>query len=277
MVVTLVVVDVYWCARAGMVIQVGSLAVAAEIGLMALSVVYRRRSRSLADITGTAALWAASASSCVVLSYLCASCLQPLQDALFADLDRKLGFDWWAWHSIVLQHPALRVILAISYFSLAPQILLVILYLPATGRRQRTAEFLLLATTTAIVCCVLSALWPAMGPSTEFSYIPDLLTLRTSGPWRFHLLAMEGIVTMPSYHTTLAFLLIYAFRNTGVIGSGVTALNVVMLPAIPAIGGHYLVDMLAGAAVAVLAIGTVRLARHAPLFGDVYLSRKRSG
>jgi membrane-associated phospholipid phosphatase len=43
-----------------------------------------------------------------------------------------------------------------------------------------------------------------------------------------------------------------------VIGIGVTGINVLMLPAIPFIGGHYLVDMFAGAAVAGVAIVSVR-------------------
>jgi hypothetical protein len=178
------------------------------------------------------------------------------------ELDRKLGFDWWSWRAFIFEHGALWGFLTAAYWSLALQILLSVLYLPAIGKAEQGAELVFLATTTVLICCAVSALWPAIGRSTAFSYIPDLLTLRSPGPWSFHLFAMQGIITMPSYHTTLALLLTYAFRRTGVIGRGIAILNLAMLPSIPAIGGHYLVDMPAGAAVAVLCIAGVRLARR---------------
>ena len=73
---------------------------------------------------------------------------------------------------------------------------------------------------------------------------------------------MQGIVTMPSYHTVMAVLFTYAFRGTGLIGYGIATLNLVMLLSIPPIGGHYLVDMLAGGALALGAIAVQRAPRH---------------
>ena len=73
---------------------------------------------------------------------------------------------------------------------------------------------------------------------------------------------MQGIVTMPSYHTVMAVLLTYAFRRTGLIGYGIATLNLVMLLSIPPIGGHYLVDVLAGGALALGAIAVQRAPRH---------------
>ena len=73
---------------------------------------------------------------------------------------------------------------------------------------------------------------------------------------------MEGIVTMPSYHTVMAVLLTYAFRRTGLVGYGIATLNLVMLLSIPPIGGHYLVDVLAGGALALGAIAVQRASRH---------------
>ena len=69
---------------------------------------------------------------------------------------------------------------------------------------------------------------------------------------------MQGIVTMPSYHTVMAVLLTYAFRGTGLVGYGIATLNAVMLISIPPIGGHYLVDVIAGAALALGAIAVQR-------------------
>jgi hypothetical protein len=67
---------------------------------------------------------------------------------------------------------------------------------------------------------------------------------------------------MPSYHTIMAVLFTYAFRCTGLVGYGIAALNTIMLLSIPPIGGHYLVDMLAGGALALGAIAVLRAHRH---------------
>lgn len=254
----LAAIDVAWCAHAGLTIRRIGPAVAASAALWALSMIYRQRCRPLSDTAEIAALWIAFPACSGILSYLCATAAQPLQDPLFSAIDRELAFNWWAWHAYVLRFRLLNAALCAAYGSLAPQILLSVLYLPAIGRARLGGELLLLASSTALVCCAISALWPATGPSTEFSYIPHLMTLRAQGPWQFELFNMEGIVEMPSYHTILAILLTYAFRNTGVLGWSIAALNLVMLPAIPPIGGHYLADMLAGAVIAASAIGMVR-------------------
>jgi Flp pilus assembly pilin Flp len=257
----LIALDVAWCAEAGLTIRSAGLSAAATAVLLALSVAYRHRIRCLAEIAGVAATWFALTACIVVLSYLCATSRQPLHDPIFFDLDRRLGFDWWAWRGFVVDRPLLNATFCAPYASLGPQVLLSIFYLPAIGRTSQASELLLLYAITAIVCCVASALWPAIGHPVGFSYDPDFMILRKPGPWQFNLPTMQGIVTMPSYHTTLALLLTYACRNTGVVGWSVGALNVVMLLSIPPIGGHYLADVLAGAAVAGLTISVIRGAR----------------
>jgi hypothetical protein len=60
----------------------------------------------------------------------------------------------------------------------------------------------------------------------------------------------------------LAVLFTYAFRGTGLIGYVIAALNMVMLLAIPPAGGHYLVDVIAGGALALGAIAVWRATQH---------------
>jgi hypothetical protein len=139
--------------------------------------------------------------------------------------------------------------------------LLAIVFLPAAGRAERGIELVLLALWTVLAVSAISALYPALGANpARFDYLPDLLALRNPGPWVFELSDMKGIVSMPSYHTTLGVLFIYAFRGVGVLGWAVGALNAVMLAAIPPIGDHYLCDMAAGGAIAVVAIVGLRTA-----------------
>ena len=217
-------------------------------------------------MTAATASWLALMGTGVVLTYLAASCALPLQDEMMERLDRVVGFDWLAWHDAVLSQPILNWLLSIAYSSLQPQAALSIIYFAVSGRTGRIRELLLLAGVTLAATIAVSAIWPTLGPCAangpsigpcaangggDIAYLRDLLALRAGGPWHFELWAMEGIVAMPSYHTVGAVLLTYAFRGTGLVGYGIATLNVVMLLSIPPIGGHYLVDVLAGGALAV--------------------------
>jgi hypothetical protein len=147
----------------------------------------------------------------------------------------------------------------LAYASLLPQMALSALFFAATGRTARSGELLMLAALTLVPTMVISTLCPALGPfgtkgGENAAFLPDLLALRAGGPWHFELQAMQGIITMPSYHVVLAVLFIHAFRRTGPIGWAVAGLNALMLPAIPPIGGHYFADMPVGGAIAVLGI-----------------------
>ena len=266
-----------WGSQVGLSVGGIGLSAGAIIVLLALSVIYRRRSRAIADMAAATASWVALMSTGVVLSYLAASCALPLQDEMMERLDRVVGFDWLAWHDAMLSQPILSWLLSIAYYSLQPQAALSIIYFAVSGRTGRIRELLLLAGATLAATVLISAIWPTLGPCAangpsvgpcaangggDIAYLRDLLALRAGGPWHFELWAMEGIVTMPSYHTVMAVLFTYAFRRTGLVGYGIATLNLVMLLSIPPIGGHYLVDVLAGGALALGAIAVQRAPRH---------------
>jgi PAP2 superfamily len=263
----LLVIDVAWGSQVGLLVGGIGLSAGAIIVLLAMSVIYRHRSRALADMAAATASWGALTSTGVVLNYLAASCALPLQDEMMERLDRVLGFDWLAWRDAMLGRSTLSWLLAIAYYSLQPQAALSIIYFTVSGRTARIRELLLLAGVTLAAAVIISAIWPVLGPFAkhgggDVAYLPDVLALRAGGPWHFNLFAMQGIITMPSYHTVMAVLFTYAFRGTGPIGYGIAALNMLMLLSIPPIGGHYLVDMLAGGALALVAIAGQRAPRH---------------
>jgi membrane-associated phospholipid phosphatase len=78
----------------------------------------------------------------------------------------------------------------------------------------------------------------------------------------------EGIVTFPSFHATLAIILTYAVRHYRWALAVIAPLNCLMILAIPTVGGHYLVDLFGGAAVAGLAILLVQFT-YRPMHGGV--------
>src|SRR5215472_9034830 len=277
MICLLLAVDFVWASQVGLTIG-GGVMLACWIGpVLALSAAFRRRNRGIANMTEACALWFAFTPAVAVMSYLAASCAFPLQDVMMERLDRAIGFDWSAWHDTVLDRPILSWLLLVAYASLLPQTILSIIYFPATDRSARIRELLLLAGATSAATVLISAIWPALGPFAangpsfgactangggDVTYLRDVLALRAGGPWHFELSAMEGIVTMPSYHTVMAVLLTYAFRRTGLVGYGIATLNLLMLLSIPPIGGHYLVDVLAGLALALGVIAVQRAPWH---------------
>jgi len=277
MICLLLAVDFVWASQVGLTVGGGEIQACLTGVMLAVSAAFRRRNRGIANMAEAWASWFAFLPALATLSYLAASCAFPLQDVMMERLDRAIGFDWSAWHDAVLNRSILSWSLLVAYASLLPQTILSILYFPATDRSARIGELLLLAGATSAATVLISAIWPTLGPCAakgpsfgacaangggDIAYLRDVLALRAGGPWHFELSAMEGIVTMPSYHTVMAVLFTYAFRRTGLVGYGVATLNLVMLLSIPTIGGHYLVDLLAGGALALGAIAVQRAPRH---------------
>jgi membrane-associated phospholipid phosphatase len=92
--------------------------------------------------------------------------------------------------------------------------------------------------------------------------LPVLLALRDGGSLSFDMSQLQGLISFPSYHTVLAALLTYAHRRSALL-TPIALVNGVMLFSIPTVGQHYLIDVIAGAAVAVLAIAATA-AVHRP-------------
>jgi hypothetical protein len=252
LVACLFLIDVVWCKFTGLAIS-GTWKIAGTLSLLlAVFLIYRGRSGSIADWAEGLALWVAFTTAGCVLTYLCATCALPLQDEALAEIDQTMGFDWLRWRHVVVGWPALYCVLVVAYGSLFWQILFSVLYLPINGHAQRGRELFILAALTIVPTAAISALLPALGPFTEAHYVAHVLSLRAAGPWEFDLSRMDGIITMPSYHTIQAVLLTYAYRGTGMVGWSIAGLNGVMLLSISPIGGHYLIDMIVGGAIAVL-------------------------
>ncbi|WP_224788929.1 phosphatase PAP2 family protein [Pandoraea terrae] len=70
---------------------------------------------------------------------------------------------------------------------------------------------------------------------------------------------LQGLMSFPSFHTITAVLCAYAVRSVQPVFPLAVVLNVVMVCSTPTQGGHYLSDVLAGLAVAVVAILAVRI------------------
>jgi hypothetical protein len=258
-------IEVPRCRMAAvMFIAIGSCVIVVTI-LLAFAIPYRAsgRSRSIADGLEAVAIWSAFTTVGGVLTHLAMRTHRPLTDASFAQADARLGFSWLAWQAAVMSHQFLATVLHLCSATLAPQLLATVL-LGFLGHGERVREFLWAAILSIDVTTIIAGLLPAASAPALFGVDPgvaryqDTLILRGDAPATFTLHHLTGLVSFPSYHAVLAVMLVRAFRGYGWITGAAVAMNIAVIISALVPGGHYLVDLIAGVAVAIVAIIVTR-------------------
>lgn len=262
-------IDAIWLLLAGWSVSghgvaVIALAVAAFRAPLMISR-YRNDTR-IRTTAGASALLIVFMAGAATLSYLVVSTNAPLVDAQLAAWDSALGFDWLAMSSWLQTHPPVQTVLHFAYHSGLVQLVLVVLFLGFSSRPERLDEFMRLFIVGTLLTILLSGLLPAAGAwkyhvptgSFDLSTLSHFELLRDGRMRDIPLREMQGLIAMPSLHTAMAVLFVYAMRCTRLVVP-VFVVNVAMLVSTPVDGGHYVVDVLAGA---VLAIGMIVLERR---------------
>ncbi|MET7244343.1 phosphatase PAP2 family protein [Methylobacterium sp. EM32] len=264
-----------WMRAAGLALEAASalLPAAACLGLELVATVYtvRRPDPRLAVSLSCVAQILGFSACAALLSYAVAATGGPLRDDAFLALDRALGLDWTAYLAALNDRPGLGAALTLAYRTLMPQMILVVVVLGFGGRLAAAREFVLAFVIAGVVTVVLSGLLPAVGtyahlglrpedfsrlsPAAPYAHLADLTGLRDGTLRSITLDRMEGIITFPSFHTALGVLFIRYFWMSRITRWPGIALNGMMIAATPIDGGHYFVDVGAGAVIAVLAIG----------------------
>lgn len=262
--------DAVWAHHAGLSFGHWIQSAALVAFLVALGFFYGsiRRSQPLSDMALYGALWVVFTFSAAILTYLMATLKFPLCDAELAAIDATLGFSWSAWSGFVKAHPLLKLLFVVAYAILLAECLASIIYFAHANRGDRNAELLWSALLSILITATISGIYPAAGAFVFFgvpehaqaTYLPHLLALRDGSRSTFLVNDMQGIISMPSYHTVLAILVAYAYRGCGWLFALALVLNGVMLFSIPSEGGHYLIDVVAGGAIAAVTITMVSAA-----------------
>lgn len=268
-----------WMAAAGVRLRLGEFAmlVGAFLMLVAVGLAYAmsRRSEVIAAACFAVAFQILFTFAGGVLSYAGQWLAAPLRDGWFAAFDAALGFDWNAHLAFVTQRPALAHALTWAYASCLPQLFLLVCVL-AVCDRPALGRFMALYATTALATICIATAFPAVGavahhapPAALLSSMPDPL----SGSWHmadFTALrqgafreisprALEGIISFPSFHTALGVLFIHAFARAPRLLAPAIVLNGAMILSTLSVGGHYLADVLAGAAIAGVSIAAFQV------------------
>jgi membrane-associated phospholipid phosphatase len=274
----LVLIDVAWAVRIGLSLSVSPLDFA--VPLLSLAAIILLRTivrREQGWLTAEYFLLSGAAVSAFgVLSYLCCAAAYPLVDEQLLRLDLAMGFDRQYWFRLLQDHPAVMRVLKAAYESLVYQCLYFTILFGLLRRKAELREMFWIVFIAGLLTSAGSMFFPAFSAFETIDlksvgeYLPDMKQLRSGANLHFAFGELSGIVTFPSFHTTMALVYAYAFRRTGPIGYLIVAINLAMLVSIPYFGGHYLVDMIAGAGVAVAAILLARrlpdLERHAAKF-----------
>ena len=208
------------------------------------------------------------------LTYVAAAANLPMQDANLLAIDQALGFDWAGYVRYVDAHPALAAWLNYGYTMIRWPIFAIPVVLAAKHRFARIEEFTFAFGFALIATTIVSGLVPAIGvfqqigldpavlknidPQAYLDQLRDLPPTRVGTLRHLELLNLGGIVTFPSFHAASAALYAWALWPVKWMRPIVVLAFTAMLAATPINGGHYLIDMIAGVAVAVVAIVAAR-------------------
>jgi membrane-associated phospholipid phosphatase len=210
-----------------------------------------------------------SAAFCV-LSYLAISLHFPCIDQELAAADRLIGFDWKAYYDWVTKNNNLALIMLFAYKSIAWQQFPVILVSGFFSPVERLNEFIGLVIVSSLIVIVMVSLFPAQGAFFYYHqsnalgriWVSDFLSIWNGRMPVIDLSRLQGLVTMPSFHTCIAIFYIYALRDHRWLMWPALILNCLMILATPVYGGHYLLDVLAGL---LLSIGLIVLSSPAKI------------
>jgi hypothetical protein len=257
-------IDLVWLTSGGWTVRPAGLLFRVSIGVVLCAPLlfkrYRRNDklRNLGEAIAFSLIFATAGE---ILSYLVVSTNFPLIDVFLAAADNSLGFDWGSYYLWATNHPLYSHVIHAAYEGMGSQLWIVVIYLCFTKRFSRLSEFLDLSASLLILTIFVSLFFPAEGASKFYGshYHADV-----SGMFHFELLrsgvmkmidlsAVQGLISIPSYHTVMGILLCWAVRGSKLCLVAIL-MNSAMLLATPTVGGHYFLDLAAGAIVTVAGI-----------------------
>lgn len=193
----------------------------------------------------------------------------PLADPQLAAIDAALGLDWLAYMRWLDGHPGLVAAMDLVYGSLSFYSCVAFLILLAARGPERAREFVLLFLAMAVASIVIGMFVPATGAMVHYApdpglfqairadagtyFWPPLQQLRSRPDLSLDLANLPGLVALPSFHTAMGVAMIWCSRGGLRLFIPSLAVNLLMIASTPLFGGHYFVDVFAGAALAAAA------------------------
>lgn len=187
----------------------------------------------------------------------------PMIDPSLAAGDKWLGLTSADVIRAVIAVPFAPKLLYAMYFPSVILLFLTALLLSALGRAERLAELCSAYAFCLAVATVCSVLLPASGafeylgleplfgaqlpPGSGVYHLEVLHTLRSTTQLAINPFALHGLVTFPSFHTSMALMTAAAWRDDRFVKWPMFLWNALVILSTVPVGGHYLVDLIAGA------------------------------
>ena len=273
--------EAVWVIGGGFEIQIGNFGpiLIAAFAALGIGILTARKNRQLSILGFTIAFFIIFGKQTRVMNYLSMAVAFPLADSYLDQIDKMIGFDWIAYIGWLNTKPLILEILRKAYNILPLMTVFTLVYMLAFNRHERLREFLFIFSTAAIATMLTGMFVPALGtyaylhppqeiltnisPMAGRFYLEDLLAIRNGSMTTIPMDRLIGLVTFPSFHTTMAIILTWAMRRT-LLFWPFTVINSLMIASTPLYGGHYFVDVIGGATYAFLAIFACRA-----VFGNI--------
>jgi hypothetical protein len=281
----IVLIDCLWAAAAHFTLDQKGYLFVAEVTTVVAGLAFfygqvRRDERLSAMLSGTAFLIVFSAAF-AASNYMLLTIAGPRIDGPLAAVDRAFGFNWVAVMTLMARHPLVNLLFEACYDSVLPQIALAVLVLGWLGRTADVFQFCLSVAIGAFVTVFFWTLFPSFGAFSFYhlppaisshlslalneKYAAELVQLLANGPGLISPQSARGLIGFPSFHAALAVMVGYYATRVKALRWPAILLNGGVMIATPIQGGHYLIDVIAGIAVAALSIAIAARVKAAAL------------
>jgi membrane-associated phospholipid phosphatase len=270
------IIDAIWIYAAGITIDLsGFMPLFINLSLCAMLCFFYGYIRKDANLWLAGQILAQMLLSSPILggfSYLGARLALPLLDEQLIAIDKLMFFDWRSYIAWVNSMPWLADILSIAYDYAIVYMVLIFVLLFLLRNLLHLQCFATAYLVTGLVTIILSSLLPAVAGyihyDIDISQYPNLHPAAERDHEEVYFgmrnhtlnvfaLPLKGIVTFPSFHATVAVLLVYASWPVAILRYLSMLLTFLVLMSTPVDGGHYLIDVVGGMIIAFAGIWLV--------------------
>lgn len=239
--------------------------IVAVIGLFLAYAVWRKMIVLPAAFACLAATFA-SIPPILIWTYAAMRLDMPLADAPLVAMDAALGFDWYRFIAFVDSSPLLARLLGEAYSSFYFQLLFLPVLLALFRREQRAYAMVFAYYLLCALSSIVSIWYPALGTYVVydvaaadlaninakfgFFFLEQFHAVREAGSFTLRLDQSAGILTFPSVHAGVAMLCAWAAWDVKWLRYPFALLNVAMAISAISHANHYLIDVIAGIALA---------------------------
>jgi len=220
----------------------------------------------ISALTGALAVLFLSSFASVLMAVASLRSGAPLIDPLLAGADAALGLDTQALVLATAEWPRLGRLLRGAYLMTVPAVLLAIGILAIVEQTDRMWEATFAFAASAAFCSFSMSFLPAVAAFAYYgtdvdprpAYEAVIALYRSGAVDTIQLSHLAGVGTFPSFHATMAAIVIFGLRRIPVLSVLSWIWGGLVLIATVSFGGHYAIDLPAGVALFALSVCLVR-------------------